>query len=492
MFASRSHQTEQLMSEIFHFTVIYYQPTKRSAMRCSVFLCVLSSALPTTQGHNLRKLRRRLEPSVQESSHKHNDQGVKSGLKNSGPYPYDVFSVRALGSEKITSTNNYETARRQKRIGALMLSDDAELDIFWERSLLDHSSASVPMSAPMATSKRTPNMRTDYPFVDPTVSPMTKRPTLSSGNPTSSPTSNQDESGLSSTPTIGSTAVSTKSLTSSNPATPKKFPTGSPTSRPTVAPTKNSTRPPKTPRPTAVPTNASTSSPTYGPTAIPRSTSRPTRLTTSHPTNSQTLSPTTTPTSGPTTRPTIRPTVTVTEPKEGSTSPRTELAINNGVDSDSTTAEACGMDAQERAVQVKQILSSVSDKTDINYDGSPQNMALQWIIHNDSRYVCPQDSEHLKQRYVMAVLYFSTEGNNWNECKAPTEFTNPVNIKSANGNCNIEAKAPRSDPTDVMRSTDAWLSPSHECSWGGLACIAKTMKMYRIEFGKLYCFSLYP
>lgn len=95
--------------------------------------------------------------------------------------------------------------------------------------------------------------------------------------------------------------------------------------------------------------------------------------------------------------------------------------------------------------------------------GSPQNMALDWLINKDAMYSCPED-ENLVQRYVVAVFYYSSIGDEWLQCSAPDELENPDSIEKANANCNIEDESPDGG------GTDAWLTPVSECQWAGLAC----------------------
>ena len=76
------------------------------------------------------------------------------------------------------------------------------------------------------------------------------------------------------------------------------------------------------------------------------------------------------------------------------------------------------------------------------------------------------------QRYVLAVLYYSTNGDTWTYCSAPPRDTNDENgiARRANEKCNLTtANATVLFPNDI-RGTDAWLTPSNECLWGGVSC----------------------
>ena len=116
----------------------------------------------------------------------------------------------------------------------------------------------------------------------------------------------------------------------------------------------------------------------------------------------------------------------------------------------------------------------VSDDGSLEVEGSPQNLAAEWLINEDMRYVCPQDPT-LIQRYSMAVFYYSTDGNDWFQCNAPSDFGSEEAIAEANANCNLVVEG--------SNSSDAWLTPSSECDWGGVACTASGF-IDRLDFGK--------
>lgn len=75
----------------------------------------------------------------------------------------------------------------------------------------------------------------------------------------------------------------------------------------------------------------------------------------------------------------------------------------------------------------------------------------------------------------MAVVYFAIGGGDWLECNAPLNVTDTVAVQSADDNCNVIV-------TDSnLGSSNAWLTSSSECSWGGLACNID-MAVERIQF----------
>eukprot|EP00957_Ditylum_brightwellii_P103166 7862742-Ditylum_brightwellii.AAC.1 len=130
------------------------------------------------------------------------------------------------------------------------------------------------------------------------------------------------------------------------------------------------------------------------------------------------------------------------------------------------------MNEDDRIIEMRNILNTVSDPDMLLDTGTPQNRALEWITQTDPYTSCPQDTNFI-QRYIMAVFYFSTGGGYWRECNSPTNPNDVVEVNEKNKQCGIRA-------TDNSHS-DAWLTPSNECLWGGLAC--DNMNIIRIQLG---------
>lgn len=137
--------------------------------------------------------------------------------------------------------------------------------------------------------------------------------------------------------------------------------------------------------------------------------------------------------------------------------------------------QVCNLDPMLRATLIEVIVNTVSDSGAVMTPGTAQNSALNWIIDDDAAYLCPNDPS-LKTRYALAVFYFSTRGNRWTECSAPINFDDPASIQAANANCNIQP-IPNS-------GSDAWLTPSDECQWGGIVCDSESGEVQLLEIGK--------
>ena len=101
---------------------------------------------------------------------------------------------------------------------------------------------------------------------------------------------------------------------------------------------------------------------------------------------------------------------------------------------------------------------------------------------------CPSDM--IIQRYVMAVFYYSTNGDDWDECNAPGDFGSVSSIESANEACTLTTTNSTQIFLGDIRGTNAWLSPESECLWGGVSCYPENspnaFNVNAIEFGKLH------
>jgi hypothetical protein len=142
--------------------------------------------------------------------------------------------------------------------------------------------------------------------------------------------------------------------------------------------------------------------------------------------------------------------------------------------SDATSAPSfpCNLTPEERALQLRQLYATFSEDALFDDPFSPQAQALDWIINQDAVTICPDDNScQPLQRYTLAVFYFSTNGGEWNQCNAPTDFESPAAIARANNECE-RVVTPFAVPNERVgdTSSDAWLSPSNECEWGGVAC----------------------
>lgn len=123
-----------------------------------------------------------------------------------------------------------------------------------------------------------------------------------------------------------------------------------------------------------------------------------------------------------------------------------------------------------RCENIRQLIidSSISASNQLSIAGSPQARALDWLCVGDAYYVCPYDGEcFVNQRYILAVIYFSTNGENWSNCS------------NHNGDCDpVSLGQPGYNPNGSSR----WLDPIDECEWYGLRCsLDKCLRVAQIE-----------
>jgi hypothetical protein len=128
------------------------------------------------------------------------------------------------------------------------------------------------------------------------------------------------------------------------------------------------------------------------------------------------------------------------------------------------TVTTCpGISEEERISQILDILDSVADPNEIRDNNTPQGLATTWIIAQDSYDICP-DNPKLVQRWTLAVMYFSTNGDQWFQCSADPD---------ANDACGAESP---------FEGKQRFLSNIQECEWAGISCINDCVT--EIEYGR--------
>mmetsp|Transcript_14530 Transcript_14530/g.30555 ORF Transcript_14530/g.30555 Transcript_14530/m.30555 type:complete len:529 (+) Transcript_14530:57-1643(+) len=241
-----------------------------------------------------------------------------------------------------------------------------------------------------------------------------------------------------------------------------------PTSKPVATSTSNPTVMVTTTSPTAGATseNPTTSRVTANPTAIAITGSPSASITTANPTAITTTESPTVDVS--TISPTAGATSSVPSPIPTTTSPTPKPTPVFIAPTTPAPTFPCNLTPEERARNITELAQDVSNPADIATPGSPQQRALDWIINEDAMVACPSDM--LIQRYVLAVFYYSTDGDNWKICNAPDDFGSTEAIESANQACNLTTTNATAIFPDDIRGTNAWLSPDSECLWGGVSC----------------------
>lgn len=119
----------------------------------------------------------------------------------------------------------------------------------------------------------------------------------------------------------------------------------------------------------------------------------------------------------------------------------------------------CGVSEIERSLQIKTALVPISGLMNLNNPESLQFRAFQWLTQRDNYVYCPNknsndnsdDIDLLTQRYILALLYFSTNGDEWFLCSRD-ELDSPC--------YDLETGLPK------IR----YLSDENECQWYGNTC----------------------
>ena len=81
--------------------------------------------------------------------------------------------------------------------------------------------------------------------------------------------------------------------------------------------------------------------------------------------------------------------------------------------------------------------------------GTAQHRAVHWLLQEDAQHVCPDEFLNVQQRYILAVLYYGTQGDDWTHCNAAT--SKPV-------------------VTPCPPGVEQFLAPSDVCTWFGISC----------------------
>ena len=135
-----------------------------------------------------------------------------------------------------------------------------------------------------------------------------------------------------------------------------------------------------------------------------------------------------------------------------------------------------GLTENEREFAILTELSFISDPDLLPGQDTPQGVTTNWLLTLDEKFICPGDMT-LVQRYVLGLLFFSTDGNQWDVCSPGDD------------GCSGSEGFPNADP---------WLSEESECDWAGIECNTEGL-VSRIEIGKkspcsvnIYGTSLFP
>ncbi len=130
----------------------------------------------------------------------------------------------------------------------------------------------------------------------------------------------------------------------------------------------------------------------------------------------------------------------------------------------------CQLSIHSRSQAILTLIGSLVSNPELTLVSQvgPQYDAFVWLVHFDDAILCPPSSEdddnmmvvqRILQRYTLATLYFSMNGNEWTNCPSSRTFfdDNSTANTSTIGKCDNNA----------VRFLDA----SHECNWYGITCV---------------------
>ena len=125
------------------------------------------------------------------------------------------------------------------------------------------------------------------------------------------------------------------------------------------------------------------------------------------------------------------------------------------------------MSDEERVRQIFARLDAVANPNEIRDIATPQGKATTWFIEQDEFNACPNDGCEFIQRWALAVIYFSTNGDGWFECSGNPLATDPCGT------------------VRPFRGKERFLSSDTECDWAGITCNIEGC-VTKIEFGKSF------
>ena len=156
------------------------------------------------------------------------------------------------------------------------------------------------------------------------------------------------------------------------------------------------------------------------------------------------------------------PTASPTEPEYNAVPPEPSASPSESFAPTITVVCEDDLTLEMREAMLLTLVSDISSQSRLTDSSTNEYLAFQWLVSDDEAQVCPEDTLDVKQRYVLALLYFSTNGDDWNECNAVT--------------------AP--DPNGCGSISERYLSPANVCVWFGSEC-NDNVNLSEISIGKL-------
>ena len=173
-------------------------------------------------------------------------------------------------------------------------------------------------------------------------------------------------------------------------------------------------------------------------------------------------------------------------------SPIPDTPSPTGAPRDDVILEKCGVSGLERSRDILSELTSISDSSALLTPSTAQFKARNWLDNRDGAVVCADEPEHIRQRYMVAVLYYGMGGGSWSNCAALEDVAEDGGctyqdvrssrrlnqlIEDSNGNYeSVTSYKRKMEANWTEAGAIRWLSEENECEWFGLDCGGEYLK----------------
>lgn len=116
--------------------------------------------------------------------------------------------------------------------------------------------------------------------------------------------------------------------------------------------------------------------------------------------------------------------------------------------------------------------SEITDPEDLAKEGSPQQLALEWIVSGDHADLS-HEHDYLIQRYALAVFFYATHGEFINPPKPEEEEKEEEEAEAVEGH---EDAVPESEEDNALAGSPDWINQNRWmtsygiCAWHGVEC----------------------
>lgn len=136
-------------------------------------------------------------------------------------------------------------------------------------------------------------------------------------------------------------------------------------------------------------------------------------------------------------------------------------------ESDNASAYNVTMDERREFIYQRIVVSGMSLKEELNKEGTPQNLAWEWIVSGDHGDLS-HEHEYLLSRYALAVFFYSTHG----DFIHPKTTSNATDIEQVvvDGHDVEEVEKDSKVNSPDWINQNRWMSNYGICAWQGIKC----------------------